>query len=153
MPSTEDHIIGSFAKEFEAIRKAPVAWTMPVLWGDMDSANHVNNLVYLKWAETARIKLFETMMDTSFKGTKGPILGWQDCKYIFPMTYPDTAVITCSVKEIREDRFFLESRIYSHRHQRIAAICNQSIIPYDYQALKKTTLPEEWRVKLESMII
>ena len=30
-----------------------------VHWGDMDAAQHVNNLAYLRWAESARIELFE----------------------------------------------------------------------------------------------
>ena len=31
---------------------------IPVLWGDMDGFGHVNNIIYLKWCETARIELF-----------------------------------------------------------------------------------------------
>ncbi|MEM6698138.1 MAG: thioesterase family protein, partial [Bacteroidota bacterium] len=58
----------------------------PVHWGDMDAAKHVNNLVYLRWTESGRLLYFQAMnMDTSFHEV-GPILGWQDCKYIFPMT-------------------------------------------------------------------
>jgi len=69
----------------------------------MDSAKHVNNLIYLKWTETSRILLFTQMMDTSFDGKEGPILGWQDCKYIFPMTYPDTALVSTWVSEVKDE--------------------------------------------------
>ncbi|MCR9287955.1 MAG: thioesterase family protein [Bacteroidetes bacterium] len=118
----------------------------PVHWGDMDSANHVNNLVYLRWAESARIKYFEKMgMDTSFSSVgTGPILGWQECKYIFPMTYPDTAIVGARTVEITEDRFFIECAIFSERHNRIAAISKQSIIPYSYGELKKVEMPDPW---------
>ncbi len=34
----------------------PVVVTLPVLWGDEDSFRHVNNTVYLRWAETARVE-------------------------------------------------------------------------------------------------
>ena len=74
-------------EKYPEISKSPLILEVPLLWGDMDSAKHVNNLVYLKWAETSRILLFDKMMDTSFEGEEGPILGWQDCKYIFPMTF------------------------------------------------------------------
>ena len=30
-----------------------------VAWGDMDAYGHVNNAVFLRWFETARIKWFE----------------------------------------------------------------------------------------------
>ena len=37
----------------------------PVHWGDMDAAKHVNNLIYLRWAESARIAFVKEMgMDT-----------------------------------------------------------------------------------------
>jgi acyl-CoA thioester hydrolase len=119
----------------------------------MDAANHVNNLIYLRWAESGRIEYFEKMgMDISFNsGGTGPILGWQDCKYIFPMTFPDTAIVGCRVLEILSDRFTVETAIFSEKHQRIAAISQQSIIPYNYAELKKVNLPEIWVEKIRAI--
>ncbi len=138
-------------KLFPEIATVPIKLELPVLWGDMDMARHVNNLVYLKWTETARVRLFENMMETGFNNEMGPILAWQDCKYIYPMTYPDTALVTCAVKEILVDRFILESQIYSTTHMRIAAISLQSIIPYNYVELKKIPLPALWSEKLQQL--
>ena len=122
-----------------------------VHWGDMDAANHVNNLVYLRWAESARIRYFEAVgIDISFSAEEvGPILGWQECKYIFPITFPDTAITGIRTAEIKADRLILECAVFSEKHQRIAAISRQSIIPYSYSELKKAPLPEKWleRVK------
>lgn len=142
----------SLIKAYPEIEQAPVVFEMPVLWGDMDSAKHVNNLKYLGWSETARIQLFELMMDISFEGKEGPILGWQDCKYIFPMTYPDTAMITAQVMELKTDRFEMVSRIYSMKHSRIAAISHQSIIPYDYVNFKKIDVPKGWIEQLKQLM-
>lgn len=138
-------------KTYPEIKTSPVIFEIPVLWGDMDSAKHVNNLVYLGWSETARIQLFDRLMNTSFDGKEGPILGWQDCKYIFPMTYPDYALITARVTSLKVDRFEMMTNIYSTLHNRIAAISNQSIIPYDYVNLKKIDLPKNWREKLQTL--
>ncbi len=138
-------------KIFPEIDLAPVKIEVPVLWGDIDMARHVNNLVYLKWTETARVRLFEGMMETGFNNDAGPILAWQDCKYIFPMTYPDVAVVTCGVKEIQTDRFIVESQVYSTLHKRITAISLQSIIPYNYNELKKIPLPALWSEKLQQL--
>lgn len=133
------------------IKGYPLKMEHDILWGDMDSAKHVNNLIYLKWSETSRILLFNQMMDTSFDGKEGPILGWQDCKYIFPLTFPDKVLITCGVTEIKEDRFMMRSQIYSYRHHRIAAITEQSIIPYDYIQLKKINIPASWLENLKNL--
>lgn len=140
-------------EKYPEIGQSPLTMEVPLLWGDMDSAKHVNNLIYLKWAETSRILVFDKMMDTSFDGKEGPILGWQDCKYIFPMTFPDTALITCHVTEIKEDRFMMTSKIFSLKHSRIAAISNQSIVPYDYKSLKKIAIPVSWMAKLKELTL
>ena len=130
----------------EALKKYKVITKYKVQWGQMDAARHVNNTVYLRWAESARIAYFEAMgMDTSFQGGGvGPILGWQDCKYIFPLTFPDTAIVGARTIEKKEDRFIMECAIYSASHQRISAISKQSIIPYNYGEFKKVGLPHEW---------
>ena len=121
----------------------------PVHWGDMDAAKHVNNLVYLRWTESGRILYFQAInSDTSFDKVS-PILGWQDCKYIFPMTYPDTAIVGVRTLEIKTDRIMLETAVFSIKHQRIAAISKQSIIPYNYAELKKADLPASWKQEIE----
>ena len=127
----------------------PHLYDFPVHWGDMDSAKHVNNLVYLRWAETVRVHYFEAIgVNTSFGpegGGTGAILAWQDCKYTFPMTYPDTARVGARTIEVLEDRFIIQTAIFSTRHQRLAAVTQQTIVPYDYGALRKVALPEDWR--------
>ena len=118
----------------------------PVHWGDMDSAQHVNNLVYLRWAETARVLYFEAIgVNTSFSpGGVGAILAFQDCKYTFPMTYPDTALVGARTVDVGEDRFTMETAIFSERHDRLAAVTRQVIVPYDYGKLAKAALPPAW---------
>ena len=121
----------------------------PVHWGDMDVAKHVNNLIYLHWVESGRIRYFYEMgMDNKFEGV-APIIGWQDCKYIFPMTFPDTAIVGVRTLEIEEDKIILETAVFSKKHERIAAISKQSIIPYSYDDLKKVPLPTSWRTGVE----
>ncbi|MEZ5044351.1 MAG: thioesterase family protein [Saprospiraceae bacterium] len=134
------------------LKQFPVWIEIPVQWGDMDAAQHVNNLIYLRWGESSRIAYFEQAgFGFSFNQGIGPILAWQDCKYIFPITYPDTAIIAIKVTEIKEDRFFMQTNIYSKVHQRIAAISKQSIIPYDYSTLKKAAIPEKWLVAIKTL--
>ena len=39
----------------------PIVVEIPVAWGEMDSMQHVNHTVYLKWMETARFEFFEKL--------------------------------------------------------------------------------------------
>ncbi len=137
----------------EELKKYPVTIKLPVQWGEMDAAAHVNNLVYMRWTESARIIYFEKMgMDTSFtSGEAGPILGWQDCKYIFPMTFPDTAIIGVRMIEINDRFLIMESAVFSEKHQRIAAISQQKIVPYSYKELKRIEMPESWKEGIQNI--
>jgi len=49
----------------------PVVVDIPVAWGDMDVFGHVNNVQYMRYFETARVKYFEELMIG--EGSKNPI--------------------------------------------------------------------------------
>ena len=129
----------------------PFQLTINVRWGEMDAAQHVNNVAYVRYAETARIAFMDQLPEMGWSGTQGDgiILAWQDCKYIFPVTYPDTLQIGVKVSEIREDRFFLQCHMFSEKHGRLAAITNHSHVPYSYVSLSKIPMSDFWRSELE----
>lgn len=137
----------------DELKKYKVKLQYKVKWGDMDAARHVNNLIYMGWTETVRIAYFDAIgIDTSFSGTaEGPILAWQDCKYIFPVTFPDDVIVGCRTIEIKEDRFILESAVFSVKHDRLAALSKQSIIPYSYAKFTKVAMPESWLNGIEKI--
>ena len=119
---------------------------LPVQWGDMDAAQHVNNTIYLRWTESARIEAFQKMNGGAAEFKKiVPILAWQDCKYIFPVTFPDQVVIDLDIIELLEDRVIFEGKIYSKKHKRIVAISKSIIMAYNMKELKKDPFPEAWR--------
>jgi acyl-CoA thioester hydrolase len=131
----------------------PITLEVDVQWGDMDAALHVNNTVYLRWVENSRVEYFRRLGYgvSSENGKTGFILGWQDCKYIFPVTYPDTVIVGAKVTEIGKDRFTLQSHIFSKKHQRLAAISNQTVVSYDYSTLQKVDVPEGLKNQILSM--
>ena len=134
----------------EELEKFPVRDTIKVQWGDMDSARHVNNTIYLRWAETARIAFFLAVkIESEFKDEIGPILGWTDCKFIFPITFPDTVHYGIRVSEFKEDRFIMETVFYSERFDRIAAISKSEVLAYDYSQLKKMNIPNKWKAAIK----
>ena len=141
-----DTFICIFIAMKEDIPNSYTTLELPVQWGDMDAAQHVNNTVYLRWMESARIEMFQKMNG----GTLGlkkivPILAWQDCKYIFPVTFPDRVCIRLNIIELMEDRVLCEGKIYSKKHDRIVAISKSLLMAYDTEKLKKHPFPETWR--------
>ena len=136
--------IKAFLSEF------PVHIEVDVQWGHMDAAQHVNNTVYLRWTESSRIDFF-LKLGYGVKpkdGEAGFILGFQDCKYIFPVTFPDTVIVGAKVVEIGKDRIYFQSHVFSKKYQRLAAISNQTIVTYDYATLQKVDVPEVLKNKI-----
>jgi len=112
----------------------------------MDAAQHVNNVVYLSWAESARIAYFLILNDgkLSNEDNIGPVVAWQDCKYIRPVRFPDTVLIGVERSEILEDRIVLETKIFSQEQNRLVAISTQHIVSYDFKRKMKAPLPMNW---------
>lgn len=134
----------------EELESFVVQTKLKVQWGDMDAAQHVNNLSYLKWFETARVDYFLKLgQDVTINdGQPGFILAKQDIKYLFPITYPDQVMIGVKIRELQVDRFNMECKIFSQKHQRLVAIANGMIVTFDYQNGKKANIPEEVRQKI-----
>ena len=45
----------------EDLRSFKLIMNYNLQWGDMDAAQHVNNVNYLRWCESARIAYFDLM--------------------------------------------------------------------------------------------
>ena len=117
-----------------------------VQWGDMDAAQHVNNVVYFSWVESARVAYFLGLNNDKLvtEDNIGPVVAWQDCKYIRPVTFPDMVLIGIERKEILDDRIVLETKIFSKAQNRLVAISHQHIVSYDFKRKMKAPLPLNW---------
>ncbi|MEQ8705539.1 MAG: thioesterase family protein [Phaeodactylibacter sp.] len=125
-----------------------------VQWGEMDAAYHVNNVVYLRWFEHARVIYLDRLeypVVLEQEGLPGVILGKQDCKYLFPVRYPDTITLGIKVTEMGADRFVMHCKMYSQQHQRLVAIANATIVTYDYQKQCKAPIPEMLRQRVQAI--
>ncbi len=133
--------------------KYPVLITLPVAWGEMDAFQHVNNIVYFRYFESARIVYFEKIdvLEQMANTGIGPILASTQCKFKIPLTYPDTISIGAKVSKIEEYSFIMEYAVISHKHNKIAAEGEAVIVAYDYKEKKKTTVPNVLKEKILSL--
>ncbi len=72
---------------------------MPVRWGDLDALNHVNNTVYFRFFEEARMQLLGRMRAAANSG-KAFVLAHTSCDFFRPLHYPATAVVVQSVVRV-----------------------------------------------------
>ncbi len=137
----------------EFLEAYPVVIVVPVAWGEMDSLQHVNNIVYFRYFESARMAYFEAMgfWDFMEETGVGPILASTSCRFRIPLTYPDTVSVGARVTEVGEDRFLMSYTAVSRRHGKVAAESEGLIVSYDYRENRKTRLPEELKRRMESL--
>lgn len=137
----------------ELLAGYPVIIDIPVAWGEMDSYQHVNNAVYFRYLESGRIAYFERLDLFGYlrEHGVGPILASVQCRFRFPLTYPDTVSIATRVTAIQQNRFTVESLVVSHRHQQVAAQGEGVVVSYNYQEQLSVPFPAELRQRIEAL--
>lgn len=131
----------------EALADFPLVTTIPLLWGDHDAFGHVNNLVYLRWCETARVEylmrigLWPSLPPAGI----GPILASITCDYKRPLTFPDTVSIGTRVSRIGNRSFQMEHRVVSLGLDAVAAEVSSTLVILDYGRNQTVPVPEECR--------
>ncbi len=134
----------------ELLADFPVTVEVPVAWGDMDAMGHVNNAVYFRYFETARIEFFAELGLGSVGQSNGvgPILHSASCRYRIPLTHPDTVTVGAQIGEVGDDRFAMRYRAVSHQHGAVAADGESLIVTFDYATGSKARVPDDLRARL-----
>ncbi len=108
---------------------------------------HVNNAVYFRYFESARLTYFERVgfLDEMKRSGVGPILATTKCRFRKPLTYPDRIRIGATAKDLQDDRFTMLYSIESEALGAIAADGEALIVAYDYNEKQKTAIPDSVR--------
>jgi acyl-CoA thioester hydrolase len=125
----------------------PVIVEQAVVWGDMDSYQHVNNVVYFRYFENARLEYFRRVGWFEFEERTGvgPILAATQARFRKPLTYPDTISISARVASIGESRLTMAHLLVSHNQKAVATEGQGTIVSYHYKEARKVPVPEELR--------
>ena len=74
------------------------ALRMPIRWGDMDAMGHVNNTVYFRFMEQARIGWFDALLPRGEAwSATGIVIANASCNFKRPLNYPGTVEVKLSV--------------------------------------------------------
>ncbi|MBS0319293.1 MAG: acyl-CoA thioesterase [Proteobacteria bacterium] len=60
----------------------------PIRWGDMDALGHVNNTVYFRYMEQARIEWLHGQTELAMYGESGPVIVNASCTFKEALVYP-----------------------------------------------------------------
>jgi acyl-CoA thioester hydrolase len=137
----------------ELLAGFPVVVEQAVVWGDMDAYGHVNNVVYFRYFENARLEYFRCMgwMEVEQETGIGPILAATSARFRKALVYPDQIRIGARVIRLGEDRFTLEHRIVSERLGGLVTEGEGTVVAFHHVRGEKALLPEVLRQRIHTL--
>lgn len=131
----------------------PIIVDITVSWAEMDVFRHVNNSVFFRYFEDARIAYLDAIRFDGADDTHsiGPILHSTDARFRRPVVYPDHLRVGARTVELLEDRFVMEYRVVSEQQQAVAAEGGAVVVAFDYSAGSKSELPVDVRERIEQV--
>jgi acyl-CoA thioester hydrolase len=130
----------------DSLEEFPVIITVPVHWGDQDSFGHVNNVIYLRWAETARVEyLTRAGIWRHYEETGvGPIVANINCDYRRALQYPETVRVGARVAHIGNSSIRMTHKVVSSDGE-VAAELSTVLVLYDYRSSRPVPVSPEMR--------
>ena len=124
--------------------KYPIVLSQDLIWGDMDSYQHINNCVYFRYFEDVRMAYFDkaNILGHKDKTQIGPILASARCDFRAPLTYPDSIQIATIVGDIEAKRFKMRYIVHSETLNKVTAEGEGLIVYYDYQRETSCKIPD-----------
>lgn len=122
----------------------------PLRWADMDSFGHINNVVYLRYLEQARVDwMFETAREAGVeKFSLGTVVARHEIDYKRPLVYrPEPVRVEIWVTKIGAASFICA---YEVRDDDVVyATAQTTLVPYDLAQQRPRRLAPEERFYLE----
>ena len=123
-----------------------------VRFGDLDANAHLNNVVFLRYFETARISfmrdLFPTHNPTDTAEHTGLIFAECHINYRSPVHFDEEVAIECWIGEIRRSAFQMNFRMAVG--DRVPAEGYGWLVGFDYAKQEAARLPEQLREALQA---
>ena len=119
---------------------------MPVRWGDMDAYGHVNNTVYFRYFEQARVEWLEQMgCRVSPEEPVGPVIINAACTFMLPVNYPATVIVRMYGGEPGRSSLMTWYELLVDGDERIYAEGSSKVVWMNPQTGKSVPLPEAVR--------
>jgi acyl-CoA thioester hydrolase len=123
-----------------------------VRFGDLDAMRHLNNVVFLRYFETARIAyLREIVPDHDPANPENDAFGliFAEChiNYRSPVYFDEQLDVHCTIGNVKRSSFRVEFEM--RVGSRLAAEGYGVLVGFDYPAQQASSLPDALREKLE----
>jgi acyl-CoA thioester hydrolase len=119
---------------------------IPIRWGDMDAMGHVNNTVYFRFLEQARLEWYTEMGRVREQGMVEAVLASVNCTFFRPLHYPgDVEVRTYAGSPGRSSFEIMQEIRRTDDPDTIYAAGGARVVWVDQQVGKSVPIPEDVR--------
>lgn len=118
---------------------------IPIRWSDMDAMGHVNNTVYFRYLEQARIEWYASFRSREMAGMETVVVN-AHCTYFRPLKFPGDIEIRTYAGSPGRSSFEIEQEIrLVDDPDTIYASGGSKVVWVDMQTGKSVPLPPELR--------
>lgn len=138
----------------EGLAGWPVRLHLPVQWGEMDALRHVNNAVYLRWVESARMEYFLRCGILARVETHdiGPILATTTIDFKAPVSHPGVVVAEATVTRLGNTSLTMGYRIRKESPAGpLAAEATGVVVLVEYGTGRKVALDDAIREGIRAL--
>jgi acyl-CoA thioester hydrolase len=124
---------------------------LSIRWRDLDAFNHVNNAIYLRYLEEARLRWLLTLEGPWMDENVAPVVASALLNFKRPIAWPGDVTVELFVDRIGNSSFTLGHRIGSAKDPS-ALHCDGHIVMvwFDKRSGKSSPLPESVRTACAS---
>jgi acyl-CoA thioester hydrolase len=129
--------------------------TERVRFGDLDAMRHLNNVVFLRYFETARIAYLQELVPTHDpanpeRDTFGLIFAECHINYRSPVLFDEEVAVACTIGTVRRSSFRVEFEM--RVGARLVAEGYGVLVGFDYAQQAAAQLPDDLRERLEAEV-
>jgi acyl-CoA thioester hydrolase len=125
---------------------------IPIRWGDMDAMGHVNNTVYFRYIEQARISWLDAIGCAADPTGEGPVIVNAHCSFLKQLKYPGDIEVSTLVGPPGRSSFEMTHEIRMIGEDgapgAVHAEGGAKIVWFNFLAEKSVPLPDKVRALL-----
>lgn len=126
-----------------ALTEYALVYVQTIAWGEMDAFNHLNNVVFYRYAESARISYLHHLQ--LFADDQIILLARSSCDYLRPVLFPDTVLIGVRCQKLGNTSLTMQYAYFSQQQQKMVAMAESVIVRMDGKTQQKNPWTHEQR--------
>ncbi len=116
-------------------------------WGDSDAMGHINNVLYARYYESARVAYFDELLNIKFvnKVPTGIILADMKIAYLQQLHHPSEMVIGGRLSRLGGSSLHFDAAVFIEGNEQPISTSRATLVWFDYVNNQSLKIPQEIR--------